>query len=93
MAFFGQAAKYGSATAQATAVSFGGLGNRFGITVWNIDATTDVFIGFDNQVTVNNGIPLPALTNIQLDLGPAIQLWAIGTASSVANNIRFMEGY
>lgn len=93
MAFFGQAAAYGAATAQGTAVKFGGLGNRFGITVWNIDTVVTVYLGFDNLVTANNGIPIPPLTNIAFDLGPAIQLWAIGTGASVANNVRFMEGY
>lgn len=64
------------------------LANRKKILIQNLGPNT-IYIGFDNLVTTSNGIKIPREGNWAEEIGPDIDIYAIGSAA--AQDVRVME--
>lgn len=75
-------------TALTTLPGYGQLFNRRALTIWNNSANT-IYIG-GSDVTVNNGIPIPAgNAGLSMDIGYDCILYAV--AAGEGNDVRVLE--
>lgn len=75
-------------SATATALPTSPLASRKKLMIQNL-ANKAVYIGTNNSVTASNGMRVAAGANVELEWGPAITVYAIGTQAT--NDIRVLE--
>ena len=79
---------YDAVAIGTTAAVIVAAGTRSSVVIQNLDASNDLYVGFDASVTASNGFHLASNDSIKFDdyLGP---VYGIGSASDT--DVRFLE--
>ncbi len=64
------------------------LSGRTGIYIFNNDDSTEIYIGFDDDVSTENGCPIPAKGWLFLEMEPGQEVFAVAASSC---NVRLIE--